>query len=94
MCATFAELAQLHFLRPWWLSALLLLPLLAWRMRRDRREHSPWRDAVDAHLLPHLLDSASPQARRGWTHRLGLLGLALAILALAGPSFRKDEQPL
>jgi Ca-activated chloride channel family protein len=94
MSASFAELAQLHFLRPWWLSALLLLPLLVWRMRRDRREHSPWRDAVDAHLLPHLLDSASPQARRGWTHRLGLLGLALAILALAGPSFRKDEQPL
>lgn len=94
MSALLADLAQLHFLRSWWLLALVLLPLLAWRMRRHRREHSPWRDAVDAHLLPHLLDSASPQARRGWANRLGLLGLALAILALAGPSFRKDEQPL
>ena len=27
MNAAFADLAQLHFLRPWWLLALLVLPL-------------------------------------------------------------------
>lgn len=94
MSAFLADLAQLHFLRPWWLPALLLLPLLAWRARRRARERSPWRKAVDAHLLPHLLEEASPAARRDRAARLALLGLALAILALAGPSVRKDEQPL
>jgi len=94
MSAFLVDLAQLHFLRPWWLPALLLLPLLAWRTRRRARERSPWREAVDAHLLPHLLEEASPAARRDWAARLALLGLALAILALAGPSVRKDEQPL
>ncbi len=95
MSALLADIAQLHFLRPWWLLALLLLPLLVWRARRREQGRSAWRDAVDAHLLPHLLEAAQPHARRdGWTRRLGLLGLALAILAMAGPSFRKDEQPL
>lgn len=94
MSAFLADLAQLHFLRPWWLPALLLLPLLAWRARRRARERSPWRDAVDAHLLPHLLEEATPAARRDRAARLALLGLALGILALAGPAFRKEEQPL
>lgn len=95
MSAFLADIAQLHFLRPWWLLALLLLPLLVWRARGRARSRSAWRDAVDAHLLPHLLEAAPPHARReGWARRLGLLGLALAILAMAGPSFRKDEQPL
>ena len=56
MSTTWAELAQLHFLRPWWLLALLLVPLLAWRLRTRARRRSGWREAVDAHLLPHLLE--------------------------------------
>ena len=94
MTPLLADVAQLHFLRPWWLAALLLVPLLAWRARRQARQRSPWRDAVDAHLLPHLLDEAGPSAQRPWSSRLALLGLALAIIAMAGPSVRKEQQPL
>ncbi len=94
MSASWAELAQLHFLRPWWLPALLLVPLLAWRLRARARRRSGWREAVDAHLLPHLLEPGAPAAGGAWTWRLALLGLMLALLALAGPSFRKQAQPL
>ena len=38
------DFSALHFLRPWWLGALLLLPLLAWWWRRRQRERSAWRD--------------------------------------------------
>lgn len=94
MTAIWAELAQLHFLRPWWLLALLLLPLLAWRLRARARRRSGWREAVDAHLLPHLLEPGAAATGGAWARRLALLGLVLALLALAGPSFRKQAQPL
>ncbi len=35
MSGIWTALVQLHFLRPWWLLALLLVPLLAW-LRGDR----------------------------------------------------------
>lgn len=90
------DLTQLHFLRPWWLLALLLVPALAWWRRGRGRERHAWQDAVDAHLLPHLLEGAGNAVRRSrpWAAALGLAGLVLAILAMAGPSWRKSEMPL
>ena len=83
----------LQFLRPAWLLALLALPLLAWWWRARARRRSAWRDVVDAHLLPHLLQGGA--GRRGrdlpWTL---LAATALAICALAGPSWRSTGQPL
>ena len=94
MNTAFADLAQLHFLRPWWLLGLLALPLLAWWWRAQAKHRSVWQDAVDAHLLPHLLDATGGAQHRQWAGRLGLLAAALALLAMAGPSFRKAEHPL
>ena len=87
-------LADLQFLRPWWLPVLLLLPLLGWWWRRQARERNAWRDAVDPHLLPHLLEDAGHAPRRAWAGMLALAGMALAVLALAGPSLRQQERPL
>ena len=87
-----ALFANLHFLRPHWLWALLALPLLGWLWRQRRRRGNVWRDVVDPHLLPHLLQRGDDTARGGlW---LGALGYALAVLALSGPSWRQGEQPL
>lgn len=83
---------SLHFLRPQLLWLLLLAPLIGagWRLRQRRA--NVWRQAVDAHLLPHLLASAG---RAGWIAPILLaLGFAMAIVALAGPSWRQGEQPL
>ena len=86
--------AGLHFLRPLWLLGLPLLPVLAWWWRLRERRRSLWRDVVDPHLLPHLIEGGT--GRRGlpagpW---LALSALALALLALAGPGWRRAEQPL
>src|SRR5690606_26574263 len=96
MNALAGALAQLHFLRPWWLLALAALPLLAWWWRARARRGDAWRDAVDAHLLPHLLEADAGNGRRrgAWPRWLALSAAALAIVALAGPAIRKDEQPL
>ncbi|CAN5684330.1 VWA domain-containing protein [soil metagenome] len=86
-------LAALEFLRPAWLLGLLALPLLAWWWRARQRRHSAWRDAVDPHLLPHLLEGGSGVRGNGGP-LLAVLAGALALLALAGPSWRSVEQPL
>jgi Ca-activated chloride channel family protein len=91
--ALLQDFAALHFLRPWWLCALALLPLLAWWWRRRQREGSAWHALVDPHLLPQLLESRGDRRSRiaPW---MAALGYVLAVLALAGPSWRRSEQPL
>ena len=87
-------LAQLHFLRPWWLLALLCVPVVLWRRRSHAQQKNVWRNAVDAHLLPHLLEADSRASQHAWQGRWGICALVLAVLALAGPSLRKDVRPL
>src|SRR5690606_13111774 len=86
-------LQQLHLLRPHWLWALALLPALAWLLRRRGLHASAWRDAVDAHLLPHLIENR-PARRHRTAAWLTLLAAVLAIVALAGPSWQREPQPL
>jgi Ca-activated chloride channel family protein len=85
-------LKEFHFLRPWWLLALLALPLLWWLWQLSQRRANAWRGLVDAHLLAHL------QVGGGRRQLLALVGSIaawiLGTLALAGPSWRQDEQPL
>ena len=87
-----ASLQSLHLLRPEWLWALLALPALwaLWRLRLRRSD--AWQGVVDPHLLPYLIQPGGSNVRRAaW---LGALGYVIAVLALAGPSWRQVEQPL
>jgi len=92
LAANLPDWNALHFLRPEWLWALLALPLIiAVALYRQRRS-DVWRHAVDAHLLPHLLAAGTRRrARLPWTL---LLGWTLASLAMAGPSWRQQAQPM
>ncbi|MBN8923019.1 MAG: colicin transporter [Rhodanobacter sp. 68-29] len=87
-----AALAQFHFLRPWWLCALAVLPWLLWQAARRGRGLQALARLVDAELLPALLQGQAVRQRLP----LGLLALAwtLAVLALAGPTWSRVEQPL
>ena len=86
-------MSVLHFLRPEWLWLLLALLPLAWWWRRRARLGSPWRGEVDPHLLARLLEPAR-DARGNIAAWLALPVMALAIVALAGPSWTQAEQPL
>jgi Ca-activated chloride channel family protein len=89
---TMIDWNALHFLRPAALWALLALPVIAALWTWRRRRHSGWQQAVDAHLLPHLLVAGGRGGRAGLVLLLG--GVVLAVLALAGPSWRQVPQPL
>lgn len=84
--------ANLHFLRPHAFWGLLALPLLLWLRYRQQQHANPWRGKVDAHLLPHLL---VPGRRYVVGSLVALAAMVLlAVLALAGPSWKQGEQSL
>jgi Ca-activated chloride channel homolog len=87
-----AAAVSLHFLRPWWLLALLPTALLVALILRRERAEVKWSGTIAPHLLKHLV--VSPQGR--WHIRpiwLVAAALALAILALAGPTWRREMPP-
>lgn len=82
-----------HFLRPeaFWL--LLLLPLAAVLVLRPQRRSGAWARVIDPELLPYLV-SGAPRRRRGLSGGGLMLLLLTAIIAIAGPSFRKIDVPV
>lgn len=86
-------MSNFHFLRPQWFLALLpLLLVLFWLARRQLRSRS-WQAVCDPELLPHLLLGRSVR-RANWPFWLLLVGLLLAVLALTGPVWQRQPQPL
>ena len=82
-----------HFLRPLWLLATPLIPLLWILLRQGRAGISQWARSISPQLLDVLLDSSvSPGGRR----MAGIVSIALlfGILALAGPTWSRIEQPV
>ena len=86
-------LDDIQFLRPAWLAGLLALPLAVAWCRRWQRRGEGWRRHVDAHLLPHLLDTDSTRNGRAGLAAV-LAAIALAVVALAGPSWRSAPLPV
>ena len=84
--------AHFHFLRPEWLWLLATVPLLFWlvRMREDVR--SRWKGIIAPHLLEHLLVGEKKRWRIRPVHLI-CLGVALAALGLAGPTWEREKPP-
>jgi Ca-activated chloride channel homolog len=85
-------LSQFHFLRPWWLLALVPALWLIWMIRRHQDAARPWRGVIADHLLPHLLMEGGPQRRLQPVHLLLPIRL-LTTLALSGPTWQREPAP-
>ncbi|WP_421722746.1 VWA domain-containing protein [Bacterioplanoides sp.] len=86
-------LQQFHFLRPMWLLALLPALVVFVLLLQRQLSRGQWHKAVDAHLLPHLLDNTVQQQSRNGSW-LVLIAWLLTTLALAGPSWQKLPAPV
>lgn len=92
MSAFLEHFDDFHFLRPWWLTGFLLLPLLArfWIKHQDRSRG--WAEHVDVSLRPFVLKEARTEGSR----QLGFLSAlvaALMLIALSGPAWEKIPAP-
>jgi len=82
-----------HFIRPLWLLALLpaiVIAVILWRQRESGRV---WKRAIAPHLLPHLLVRDTGSRRGLRPHVLLSVILFVAILALAGPTWKRKPSP-
>ncbi len=86
------DLAQFHFLRPYWLALLPVLLLLVLALKRAQGGAGTWKDYCDPHLLPFLTTENST-ASKGLLRLLAATWL-LAVLALAGPTWSKLPKPV
>lgn len=85
-------IANFHFLRPFWLLALLPAAALWWLILRRAGARRQWEQWVDPELIDGLLVQGGQQQRIRPVHLLGFFWL-LTALALAGPSWQREPSP-
>jgi Ca-activated chloride channel homolog len=82
-----------HFLRPLWLLALLPAVFFFRRLWVLDARGSAWQKVIDQSLLPYLLSATKNRSQRLPLYLL-LLAWTLSIVALAGPTWSKQTQPV
>ncbi|MFZ4502788.1 MAG: VWA domain-containing protein [Methylovulum sp.] len=86
------DLTQFHFIRPWWLLALIPFIGGMWTLWRSNVKQARWSQVCDAELLPYLLHANANQVHLGQREVLGAV-VVLAIIALAGPTLERIQVP-
>jgi Ca-activated chloride channel family protein len=87
------SLQQFHFLRPAWLLLLLPAAVLMWSVYQRSDSLRSWKKIVKPHLLEHLLIREGGDEGRWRPVFLLGIGWLVGILALAGPSWQKQDSP-
>ena len=80
-----------HFIRPWWLAAIVPAVALAWYWLRRTQSGSGWETAIDSDLLTVLLDATQTKSGK-WFSIFLFTALTLAPVGLAGPAWEKLPQ--
>jgi len=94
-------LTHFHFIRPFWLLAIVVLFTVLWLLKKHRFHQSPWQKFLPPHLSSVLVEGATnslapskqPLQQRLFLTRPLFIGL-LSIIALAGPAWQKLPQPV
>lgn len=87
------NLAEFHFIRPYWLLAVLPYLAILVLMLRNKLAHGNWSAVCDAELLPYLLQE-KPVKQSRWPITVGAIASLLAIVALAGPTWERLPSPV
>lgn len=83
-----------HFLRPAWLLLLLPAALVAWSVLRRQDPAHAWRGIIEPQLLEHLVvRGEEPRGRVRPAYVMAAAWL-LGVVALAGPTWEKEPNPL
>ncbi|MDC1255958.1 VWA domain-containing protein [bacterium] len=85
-------MADFHFIRPLWLTAIIALVIAIYLLKKYRVSQSSWHQLLPEHLSNILVDGK----QKGQSLSLSIpfvIGL-LSIVALAGPTWKKLPQPV
>lgn len=85
-------IADFHFLRPWWLLAILTAIAIAWLASRQSDIRLRWRDIIAPQLLDHLV-SDDPSRGRLQPYHITAILIALGAFAMAGPTWERELPP-
>jgi Ca-activated chloride channel family protein len=85
-------MSDFHFIRPWWLLAIIALAFALTLLKRYRISQSGWQQLLPKHLSNVLVDKQHTPQKLSLTLPF-IIGL-LSIIALAGPTWKKLPQPV
>lgn len=88
-----AELQNFHFLRPYWLLALIPLLVVVVLFYKRKLFSRSWKAVCDARLLPYILVGQEHHSAKWPVYLFALAGVFL-IMAMAGPAWQKLPQPV
>ena len=83
---------EFHLLRPYWLLGLVPVIVIWWQIFRQRSSSGSLGKLVDPHLLPYLRVGEKRQGLVDPSNLILILWL-LAVLALVGPSWKREPSP-
>ena len=87
------NLAEFHFVRPFWLLALIPAIAMTVFLLKNKLNQGNWSNVCDAELLPFILQQKSvPHSR--WTLSAGAIASVLTIIAIAGPTWERLPSPV
>ena len=87
------NLAEFHFIRPYWLLAIIPYVVIVALMLRNKLSQGNWSAVCDAELLPYLLQEKAVNQSR-WPLTTGAVAALLVIIALAGPTWQRLPSPV
>lgn len=87
------DFSEFHFLRPYWLMALIPLTLYLYFYYRRRLKQGSWTDVCDPQLLDWLLVDRPVKRQKHQLIWIALCGM-ITILALAGPTWERAPVPV
>lgn len=85
--------ADFHFIRPWWLLALIPAVLLVVLLCKRRAAGSGWDGLIASSIMPRLMVGRDERLARAPIVLLGFAWL-LAVIALAGPTWERQPQAM
>jgi Ca-activated chloride channel family protein len=88
------NLADFHFIRPYWLIALVPVVILILLSVRNKLARGNWSDVCDDALLPFILQDSMKKISRRWSSLALSTASVLAIIALAGPTWERLPTPV
>lgn len=87
-------LMEFHFLRPWWLLALVPIVIFVILLFKNSSKSNSWSKYCDSHLLEHILIGQETRAKNSLIPLVFLVLWALAVIALAGPTWSHKDIPV